>query len=803
MTGPPIIGGYNVEVELTAGITYVVVVAGCAIGTSLYAKRNYQNVSYALLWSFILAMAFEAVSWGLQVYWQYHLYGLKDCEIVGGADCMTVVAFWVLAQNIAAGFLWTSAFYLLMSTMNPRRMWMAGICIGVAFGLVGAGAIRAGGDAPLTAVRLLFFCNAELLNITLLFAACRLLATTGVDRTVARNFLVGFLCVLAVHLYQLYFTNWEPEQRHWWSLPLRNVAGSAAWIVYARALVRVAEEQTLLDHFKAISREDLQRVRKEMKGCSIFPEYYWGLTLPVLALGYGLSGFCLAFLTPNADDLMNRSPILAMYHTYHPCILLDYLPGTLFAQPIFTISVILYQMCVVLTFMRACCYGHLPSILHGALTTVWMIVFSCTFELVFTMNPQLINALSHSIPFIGMQSAVAFFLLSQMAVVLLVPDKILEGRRYTFATYCFLFACLELGGMAFMIVMLLQNYGFGGGKAIDPNVPIDNSDIVFNPLPFLMAVGQIFTQWAYAILTPLKYRPLMYNVKAVTCDEDAEDRDLPAGGKAKISFHLRLRARGWLRAFTIVAFITGGMVVGLNVAVHGIEDGFQDKPFRDQFRMLPGSAVAAVGWVVCAVLLLGHILIVCAYERMRNPRETSVFGVMMAGVILFMCSLLAHASTIPNEEDDYGWFMGSEAFQLALAFWIGLQVYLAWDSRPADPSPGAVARMIDTVVGSTTIVFIMISLYTGINGSGNIGFDVVWIVMVFLYSFTDARKIYLHITDIHIASDAESWVALNLKSFAGVPFFGVDCHGIKDELRAAAPEEQEAVPLKEIELAQN
>merc|ERR1719491_2729155 len=81
---------------------------------------------------------------------------------------------------------------------------------------------------------------------------------------------------------------------------------------------------------------------------------------------------------------------------------------------------------------------------------------------------------------------------------------------------------------------------------------------------------------------------------------------------------------------------------------------------------------------------------------------------------------------------------------------------LAWDSRPADPSPGAVARMIDTVVGCTTIVFILISLYTGINGSGNIGFDVIWIAMVFLYSFTDARKIYLHITDIHIASDAES-----------------------------------------------
>ena len=48
----------------------------------------------------------------------------------------------------------------------------------------------------------------------------------------------------------------------------------------------------------------------------------------------------------------NRDPILHMYSTYHPCILLDYLPGTLFAQPLFDLSVLLYQVVAVLALVR-------------------------------------------------------------------------------------------------------------------------------------------------------------------------------------------------------------------------------------------------------------------------------------------------------------------------------------------------------------------------------------------------------------------------------------------------------------------
>ena len=122
-----------------------------------------------------------------------------------------------------------------------------------------------------------------------------------------------------------------------------------------------------------------------------FPEYCWGITLPILAAGYGVMHMqctCNAHATcchahaamhichrpllslhalhpqaghasrPDPGDVMRStfalpkpfsshlSPYISPHHrysTYHPCVLLDYLPGTFLAQPIFDISVVCYQ----------------------------------------------------------------------------------------------------------------------------------------------------------------------------------------------------------------------------------------------------------------------------------------------------------------------------------------------------------------------------------------------------------------------------------------------------------------------------
>ena len=177
-----------------------------------------------------------------------------------------------------------------------------------------------------------------------------------------------------------------------------------------------------------------------------FPEYCWGITLPILAAGYGAMHMHMQ-RTWNAHAAMHMlpctcchascvRPLLSLhalhrqaghasrpdpgdvtrstftlpkpfsshlspytpphhrYSTYHPCILLDYLPGTFLAQPLFDLSVVAGQarftctvtmyicvprlLClimlaphcqatVVLAFVRTCLGGDLLSMLHVGL----------------------------------------------------------------------------------------------------------------------------------------------------------------------------------------------------------------------------------------------------------------------------------------------------------------------------------------------------------------------------------------------------------------------------------------------------
>lgn len=342
-----------------------------------------------------------------------------------------------------------------------------------------------------------------------------------------------------------------------------------------------------------------------------------------------------------------------------------------------------------------------------------------------------------------------------------------------------------------MIVMLLRNYGFGGGVAVDPTVPVDNSDIEFQPLPMFLAIAQLVNHWLYAILTPLKFRPLVYDLRANRLQEDGGQSSLTLSmaGQEKVEFTITLRARGWLRAFALAAFATGALAVGLNYAVLGTERASAMLSYRDHFQAFPGTAVAAVGWVICIVALAMHVLIVCIYEYMRNPSQAATFGVHLAGVVLLASALLAHASIVPGDQQSYNWFRGAEAFQLALAAWVGLQVRLGFSQRADEEGPKESAKMVDVFLGFTTIVFIVVALATGWSGDGELYYDIFSVFMIFAFSFADPRNISLSFKDIRVASDAEALVALEDHSgFVGVPFFNVDFHGIKDVLKESVGE---------------
>jgi len=219
------------------------------------------------------------------------------------------------------------------------------------------------------------------------------------------------------------------------------------------------------------------------------------------------------------------------------------------------------------------------------------------------------------------------------------------------------------------------------------------------------------------------------------------------------------------------------MAVFVNYAVLGMDE-ISSFGFYDHLRTSPGSVVGAVGWVFCAVLLGLHIVTVCVYEEMKNPLWTSAIGTWVTGATLFVCSLLAHAATIPGVEEDYSWFLGSEAFQAALAIWIGVNVRLSY-------SDGDGGSIVDTLLGVGTILLLLYSIGSNLDGSGSVVVDLLWVAMLFAWSFTDPRECGLLVNNIHIATDAEMVERLD-EEYLFVPFFMMDLGGIKAALKQGA-----------------
>ena len=240
-------------------------------------------------------------------------------------------------------------------------------------------------------------------------------------------------------------------------------------------------------------------------------------------------------------------------------------------------------------------------------------------------------------------------------------------------------------------------------------MPIDNSDVVFNALPMTGAIIQIFNMLLYAIVCPLKFRPLICHVSARDASTGAPP-PLAIDHELGACFHVKVSTRVFLRASSISMFLVGGMCYVLNKWVLG-DAAIASFGVREHLRTEPGSALAAVGtqacqpcrpgsnhrrlkapshlggggapeklwaprrfhidagsvafvrpgWMACAILFGLHVFVVCFYESMRNLNSLSVIGIEIAGAITFLTAFLMHADTIPGAAEQYPWFMGAAA----------------------------------------------------------------------------------------------------------------------------------------------
>jgi len=94
------------------------------------------------------------------------------------------------------------------------------------------------------------------------------------------------------------------------------------------------------------------------------------------------------------------------------------------------------------------------------------------------------------------------------------------------------------------------------------------------------------------------------------------------------------------------------------------------------------------------------------------------------------------------------------------------------------------ALMVDGIVGAALIVAIITAVGGRVIGSSqSLKADVAWVVLLFIFSFTDPRKCKLHIDRIHLATNDEIVSKVD-DSFWGVPWFMCDIWGMKATLKS-------------------
>ena len=155
-----------------------------------------------------------------------------------------------------------------------------------------------------------------------------------------------------------------------------------------------------------------------------FPEFYFSVTFVPILTAYTLCFILLRTVTmpgllpPYTPLTVQDMAIYRMYETYHPCILLDYLPGTLISQPLFDVAQLLSIFTIFLTWLRSCCLGKIGPLMFSSFVFSLSLVTGTCFTLVFTFSPDLTDVTAHSLPYMAWEFTLCLFFLSQVSLAI-------------------------------------------------------------------------------------------------------------------------------------------------------------------------------------------------------------------------------------------------------------------------------------------------------------------------------------------------------------------------------------------------
>ena len=176
--------------------------------------------------------------------------------------------------------------------------------------------------------------------------------------------------------------------------------------------------------------------------------------------------------------------------------------------------------------------------------------------------------------------------------------------KRVFTVYALTYAAIDTYGIDFMA----QNLAKG-----DP----PPGDITFNPKPFIAAISTHINQWLFGVLSPMKYRPLAFEL--ITSDEastDKVDMQPTASDPSKVegnSFNFKFAPRSILAVVAVIMAAVAVLPKHINnlVFMPDNDEVIKDVLVKDftteqHMKTLPGAAFVVVLWIVAIGLLIIH-----------------------------------------------------------------------------------------------------------------------------------------------------------------------------------------------------
>ena len=183
-----------------------------------------------------------------------------------------------------------------------------------------------------------------------------------------------------------------------------------------------------------------------------------------------------------------------------------------------------------------------------------------------------------------------------------------RNAKKGFTLYAAVYVAFDVYGMIFMT-------GKIASLARNPALLEGNEIIEFHWLPFITAVSTHLNMWAYSVLSPMKYRPLAFEL--ITSDEastDTADMQPTASAPSKVegnSLNFKFAPRSILAVVAVIMAAVAVLPKYINNLVFMPDEMIEGVLVKDftaeqHMKTLPGAAFVVVLWIVAIGLLFIH-----------------------------------------------------------------------------------------------------------------------------------------------------------------------------------------------------